>query len=573
MGKSCRYQQCELRYKAKRAVTHEAAKGRVHGAEDVPSHPHCFRVLPSAARLPYAKRPRLRVTPRTALYNVPWQTRDFLSIRTRPPLPVQSYQTANHKHTARRPAMTRNSTKTILILLATLSANAAAQTWTQLANAPFPQPTPTSSRYGGGAAFSLGNAGVLLYGGLQSGVTAAMDDTWLFDGTTYTQLAPPTTPPARWGHQMVYDSLRARVITFGGRSPTVTAVANDTWEFDGLNWIQILTPVSATARAFYAMAFDSRRGKAVMYGSQSGAGAQAQQTWEYDGSTWAQAATATIPPGIESPGMTFDKGRGVTVMFGGYNGLSPGTDYRTTYEFDGTNWYLRTTANAPATGYRTSMVYDDLHGRALLYGGYTGGVMQRIVWQYDGTNWTQALANAGPTRGTLGYAAYDTLRNQFYYIAGSGPGGAPNETYIYAGRSTALAGPYGRGCAGNAGTPSLVATSLPVLASTYTLDAGNLSGAVCPLFVLHGFSNSQSAFGPLPYNLAPIGFGGCSLETSADLALFTLGFGGTATSTIAIPSTPNFLDLQLWSQVLTLDSAAPNGNGAISNGIHAVLGY
>ena len=75
--------------------------------------------------------------------------------------------------------------------------------------------------------FSILNAGTLMYGGLQFGPTANLNDTWLFDGVHWSQLTPATTPPARWAHQMVYDSRRARIVTFGGRSPSITATAND----------------------------------------------------------------------------------------------------------------------------------------------------------------------------------------------------------------------------------------------------------------------------------------------------------------------------------------------------------
>ena len=449
-----------------------------------------------------------------------------------------------------------------------------AQTWTQLAQAPFPQPTTTSSRNGGGAAFSIINGGVILYGGLQTGVTAPQSDTWLFDGTTWTQLQPATTPPVRWGHQMVYDSVRYKVITFGGRSPTTTATANDTWEWDGSNWAQVITPTAPSARAFYGMAFDDRRGKAVLYGIQSGIVPAGQQTWEYNGTTWTMATPATVPPGLESPAMAYDKGRGVTVMFGGYNATSPGTDYRTTYEWDGVNWTLRTTAAAPLTGYRAALVYDDLHGRILLYGGLSGGVMQKIVWEYDGNNWVQALSGVGPGRATLGYAAYDTAHSQMYFIAGSGPStaGGPNETWTYSGRSVAIAGPYGNGCSGSGGVPALAATSLPVIGTNYTLTATNLPAGAAAAFVVHGFNNRQCALGALPVDLSLVGFTGCKLEVSPDLSLFTLGFGGTTQSSIAIPNSTSFLDMQLYSQVITSDASASNGNGAVSNAVHAVLG-
>ena len=208
----------------------------------------------------------------------------------------------------------RTTSSSLLTALA-LCAPTLAQTWTQLSPAASP-----SARRSGGMDFSLLNGGILLQGGLQTG-NVIQDDTWLWSGGNWTQLTPATTPPPRWGHRLVYDSRRARLVMFGGRSPSITAAANDTWEWDGADWVQIATPNAPNPRAFYSMAFDHRRGVMVLYGTQSGSTfAGGDQTWEYDGSDWQQITTATTPPGLETPAMTYDRGRGVTVMFGGWNG-------------------------------------------------------------------------------------------------------------------------------------------------------------------------------------------------------------------------------------------------------------
>ena len=194
---------------------------------------------------------------------------------------------------------------------------------------------------------------MLVYGGLQSGPTVTLNETWAFDGFVWTQLTPTTTPPARWGHRMVYDTLRNRIVTFGGRSPTTTANANDTWEWDCAtsNWIQVLPAASPNARAFYSMVYDENRNRCVLYGAQAGSVAGgAAQTWEYDGSTWTQVVTATTPPGLETPAMAYDKRRGVTVMFGG--GQSA-TLFNQTWEYDGVQWTLRTPATSPLRAARS----------------------------------------------------------------------------------------------------------------------------------------------------------------------------------------------------------------------------
>ncbi|HEX5053064.1 MAG TPA: hypothetical protein VFZ65_14920 [Planctomycetota bacterium] len=458
-----------------------------------------------------------------------------------------------------------------LITLSMGAATVAAQTWTQQNPAPFPN---TLQRRAGGIAWHPLAGGLVMYGGLQAGPTLTLNDTWLWDGGTWTQLTTTTTPPPRWGHHMVYDSRRGRIVAFGGRSPTTTTVANDTWEFDGVDWQQVFPLASPSARAFYGMAYDERRGKTIVFGTQSGTGAAGQQTWEYDGTTWTQAITATVPPGVESPAMAYDKGRGVTVMFGGFNGTPPGTDYRTTWEYDGVDWTLKATTNSPLTGYRASMCYDDLRGRLVLYGGYANAQAQQLVWEYDGNDWTQVLTG-GPGRVTEGYMAWLPTTLETLYFGGSGPtiaGVGNNETWLYSGAYTAIAAPYGHGCPTSAGIPALAATTTPVLGTIYQLT---LTGApaVSIGLVVHGLDNLQFAPGiALPLDLGIAGIAGCGLEVRPDATIVELPAGGTFTHLFPVPNDLLLTGTGLFTQALVIDSAAPNGFAGMSNAVHAVLG-
>jgi hypothetical protein len=93
---------------------------------------------------------------------------------------------------------------------------------------------PLSSGF---AATAAPGGGILLFGG--SDGTNVLSFTWKWDGGTWTQLSPPTSPPARIGHAMAYDAHLNRVVMFGGESNTQEF--SDTWEFDGTTWTQIPT--------------------------------------------------------------------------------------------------------------------------------------------------------------------------------------------------------------------------------------------------------------------------------------------------------------------------------------------
>lgn len=448
-------------------------------------------------------------------------------------------------------------------LLAVLSATAPGQTWTQLTPG-----TSPSVRRDGGMAYDLVNANLLLYGGLLT-PTAIDGQTWSFDGSTWTQLSPATTPPPRWGHRCVLDSRRGRIVTFGGRSPTTLPSANDTWEWNGIDWQQVITAHAPSPRAFYSMAYDDRRAVCIVYGTQSGS-PNGNQTWEYDGTDWTQVTTATVPPGLESPALVYDKARGVTVMFGGWNGLSPGVLYDTTWEYDGVDWTLRAPATVPTARYRSAFWYDDARGRVVVYGGFGNATALTDTWEYDGVDWTM-VASTGPFKSTESYAGYDQTRRQAYHFGGSGPTGNSQETWIYAGASTALFAPFGRGCAGGAGTPALSANA-PVLGQGFTLSVASLGSGALGALLLQGFSSTALAGTRLPLDLTPYGLSGCRLEIAPTANLFLFASNGTASLAFTVPNATALLDLAYFTQAIAPDATAANGVASMSNAGHAVLG-
>ena len=73
---------------------------------------------------------------------------------------------------------------------------------------------------------------------------------------------------------------------FGGVLGGVNRVANDTWEWDGLNWRQVAPPVVPVGRKFHAVTYDSRRERVVVYGGQSDGFGVYVDTWEYGPTTF-----------------------------------------------------------------------------------------------------------------------------------------------------------------------------------------------------------------------------------------------------------------------------------------------
>jgi len=90
--------------------------------------------------------------------------------------------------------------------------------------------------------------------------------TWEYDGSTWLKVNTPASPLGRWAHTMVYDTISQRVMLFGGTSPYNSSELpmNDTWEYDGVTWTEILTPNTPPPADQHSMAFDTRTGRIIV---------------------------------------------------------------------------------------------------------------------------------------------------------------------------------------------------------------------------------------------------------------------------------------------------------------------
>ena len=61
------------------------------------------------------------------------------------------------------------------------------------------------------------------------GAAGNLDDTWEWNGANWLQKTVINSPPGRYWHSMAYDSIRQKIIIFGGwNSPSNL---DDTWEY------------------------------------------------------------------------------------------------------------------------------------------------------------------------------------------------------------------------------------------------------------------------------------------------------------------------------------------------------
>ena len=150
--------------------------------------------------------------------------------------------------------------------------------------------------------------------------------------------SPVHTPPfAITQSSMAFDSQRQVVVLFGGLSSA--GLSNDTWEYDGIDWVQRSPAVAPSPRYNAAMTFDSDTGVTVLVGGiTDSAGTQySDEVWEWDGVAWTQIVNTPGlgPPPIAGARATYDSQRGVVVLHGGYLQAGvPGITPSETWEFD-----------------------------------------------------------------------------------------------------------------------------------------------------------------------------------------------------------------------------------------------
>ena len=291
--------------------------------------------------------------------------------------------------------------------------------WTQLSS------QGPSARESGYLSYDSARAKTVLFGGYEPAGSGTFDsDTWEFDGTTWTQV-PVSGPPAGALGQMVFDSARGVSVLFGGGNAS-TFLAPITWEWNGTTWTPRFTTHRPPARVWFGMTYDSTRHVVVLFG---GSGVDAggnhvlfADTWEYDGNDWRQVVTAHSPSGRYGHGLAYDSIRGKTVLFGGHDDTTGRLN--DTWQYDAGDWSQVAIANPPYARFQHSMAYVPALGKVVVFGGdyfvpsVTLGPTNE-TWTFDGSTWQQLMTTNAPSPRTLAPVAYDTANSRLVLFGGS----------------------------------------------------------------------------------------------------------------------------------------------------------
>jgi cysteine-rich repeat protein len=213
---------------------------------------------------------------------------------------------------------------------------------------------------------------VLLLGGIASNPEM---QTWMWDGTTWTQRTSNTTPSARWWMSATYDIHRGKVVMFGGAtSATVTSstpALAETWEWDGTDWTQRQPAHMPSPHVFATLAYDPIRERVVLYGD---GGVLAYDTWEWDGNDWTER-TPALSPAVTNAIAMYDAARQRVLLVG----IVVFSAHTAAFEWDGTTWTVQTPTVAVNGVAGETAFYDAVRATTIMYG-VAGSAGQ--TWSY-----------------------------------------------------------------------------------------------------------------------------------------------------------------------------------------------
>ena len=293
-----------------------------------------------------------------------------------------------------------------------------------------------SARFRSPLEYSGSTHRAVLFGGstaVDSGtkISYELRDTWEWSGGRWIQRFPAHAPAARSGHDLVYDSIRERLVLFGGH--TGKTDLNDTWQYKDNDWSSINVPASPSVRQLAGAAFDPIRDRILLFGgTQLAADAKTNvslhDTWEFDGTTWKQILADG--PAVSKPLLAYDAKRNQVVM------LAINDKFETQmyiYDPAATAWKQQTPAALPPCVNEGMLTY---HGadEALFY---TGGVCTASTfaedsYEWDGTTWNkiEVTTHAGRVFGA-GLTYVPEVGSALLY-GGAGTSGVPrSNTFLY----------------------------------------------------------------------------------------------------------------------------------------------
>lgn len=277
----------------------------------------------------------------------------------------------------------------------------------------------------------------VLFGGIRA-TGQATDETWEYDGASWTQVTTSAAPDPRFGHGMAFSRQLGRVVAFGGkRTPGesceggTSLLCSGLWAYDGAGaWERIDVEKGPAARSGAAFAYGDALGGLTAFmgesppstpcpdGSSAIGSCRLADVWTFSGNGGWRARGPLDPEADghpaprESAGLVVVPSTGRLLVAGGERGGCPAGACADTWRLEDMSWSLVDDATTPA-GATGALV------------GWPGGGVARLgdlsatlsdgagPFLWDGAAWSEAAlpAGASPDARTRYAAAYDPVRD------------------------------------------------------------------------------------------------------------------------------------------------------------------
>jgi len=297
-----------------------------------------------------------------------------------------------------------------LIALVSISAIWPRGGWTQL----HPEHTP-GVRASSAVTYDSVRHRMVLFGGISDWIGSSFyyeHDTWEWDGNDWIQMKPKTSPPARTGHMMVYDEKSGVVVLFGGEDKSGTYMFADTWVWDGKNWTQMTPNGYPTGRRGGQMFYDPQAEKIILTGGFYYAPGKVftalNDVWSWDGKNWEYIATSPENLIMTNPNVAFTPTLNQPTLF----------NYKQLLGWTNNQWQAIDVGDMPPSRFGTWLAADPQSGKMLLFGGVDNNIQRNDTWLFDGGTWRELHPQLTPAPRDAHIMFFDPARNAFVVYGG-----------------------------------------------------------------------------------------------------------------------------------------------------------